>query len=188
MEIERKFLVAQPPDDLGTWSAQRIEQGYLAITPDVEVRVRRRDRRATLTVKSAPGLVRVEEELAIESARFDALWALTEGRRVVKTRHSTQAGPGVVLELDVYEGALQGLRTLEVEFADEAAARAFAPPRGWSARSPAILDTRTRRWRRRDGPEPSPDAPRAGAGPERSHTGPVTAVRWPVTVSPAGAG
>jgi CYTH domain-containing protein len=130
MEIERKFLVAQPPPDLGDWSATRLEQGYVAITDDAEVRLRRRgdEDGATLTIKSAPGLSRVEEELAVDAERFAGLWPLTEGRRLVKTRHTREIAPGVVLELDVYEGDLEGLMTLEVEFADEAAAGAFDPP------------------------------------------------------------
>jgi adenylate cyclase len=130
VEIERKFLVADPPPDLGEWSATRLEQGYLAITDDAEVRVRRKgdEDGATLTIKSAPGLARVEEELALDAGRYAALWPLTEGRRLVKTRHTRELAPGVVLELDVYEGDLEGLRTVEVEFPDEAAARAFDPP------------------------------------------------------------
>lgn len=130
MEIERKFLVVAPPPDLGDWPATRLEQGYVAITEDAEVRVRRKGDQegATLTIKSAPGLTRVEEELALDAAGYAALWPLTEGRRLVKTRYRREHAPGVLLELDVYEGALEGLLTLEVEFADEAAARAFDPP------------------------------------------------------------
>jgi CYTH domain-containing protein len=131
-EVERKFLVAVTPDDLDAWDDSRIEQGYLAITDDVEVRVRRREGAdgddATLTIKSAPGLVRVEEELPIDPERFARLWPLTAGRRIVKTRSTREIAAGVLLELDVYEGDLQGLVTLEVEFADEEAARAFTPP------------------------------------------------------------
>jgi adenylate cyclase len=126
-EIERKFLVARPPGDLAGWDAQRIEQGYLAITSDVEVRVRRRAGRALLTIKSAPALVRVEEELPIDERRFASLWPLTEGRRLVKTRH-VREDAGVVYELDVYGGELEGLMTLEVELPDEETARAFTPP------------------------------------------------------------
>ena len=75
-----------PPDDLP--AGEPIEQGYLAIAPDgVEVRIRRRAGRSTLTVKSGPAHVRVEEELEIDDRRFEALWALTEGRRIAKTRH-----------------------------------------------------------------------------------------------------
>jgi CYTH domain-containing protein len=127
VEIERKFLVERAPGDLDAWRAEHIEQGYLAITPEVEVRVRRRAGKATLTIKSAPALVRVEEEIPIEPERFDSLWPLTEGRRVVKTRH-VRDHDGVVLELDVYEGELAGLLTLEVEVASEDAAGAFTPP------------------------------------------------------------
>jgi CYTH domain-containing protein len=137
VEIERKFLVERPPGDLGDWTGERLEQGYVAITGEAEVRIRRRGdgdgARATLTVKSAPALTRVEEELALEPAAFERLWPLTAGRRVVKTRHTQRTGPGVLLELDVYEGDLRGLLTLEVEFAGEDAARAWTPP-PWVAR------------------------------------------------------
>jgi adenylate cyclase len=130
VEIERKFLVRALPEDLERWTATRLEQGYVAITDDAEVRVRRRAGAdtATLTIKSAPGLARVEEELDIDARRFAGLWPLTAGRRLVKTRHTREAAPGVVYELDVYEGDLEGLLTLEVEFGDEAAAGAFEPP------------------------------------------------------------
>lgn len=130
-EIERKFLVEEPPGDLAQWPAERIEQGYVAITGQAEVRVRRRggpSGAATLTVKSAPGLVRVEEELALDAAAFERLWRLTDGRRISKVRHVREVAPGVVLELDVYEERLAGLLTLEVEFDDEDAAAAWSPP------------------------------------------------------------
>jgi CYTH domain-containing protein len=134
VEIERKLLVEAPPEDLQAWDAARLEQGYVAITDDAEVRLRREDGAdAVLTIKSAPGLSRVEEELALDADAFTRLWPLTEGRRVVKVRHRREAAPGVVLELDVYEGDLEGLMTLEVEFADEDAARAWTPP-PWAGR------------------------------------------------------
>jgi CYTH domain-containing protein len=128
-EIERKFLVAELPGDLREHPGQRIEQGYLAIAPDgVEVRVRRRAGEATLTIKSGPGQVRIEEELAIDERRFDALWRLTEGRRVSKTRHELPLADGVVAELDVYDGDLDGLVTVEVEFGSREMSERFAPP------------------------------------------------------------
>jgi CYTH domain-containing protein len=133
-EIERKLLVDTVPADLDGWDAARLEQGYLAITDDVEVRVRRTaGAGAVLTVKSSPALARVEEELPVDRASFERLWPLTAGRRVVKVRHRREDAPGLVLELDVYEGDLEGLVTLEVEFADEAAARAWTPP-PWAGR------------------------------------------------------
>jgi adenylate cyclase len=129
VEIERKFLVAERPPELDEHPGQRIEQGYLAIAPDgVEVRVRRRDGRATLTVKSGPGHVRTEEELAIDERRFGSLWPLTDGRRVTKTRHEIPLEGGATAELDVYDGAHDGLMTVEIEFGSVEASERFDPP------------------------------------------------------------
>jgi adenylate cyclase len=129
IEIERKFLVVEPPSDLERWPSTAIEQGYLAIAEDgPEVRVRRRGGRSWLTVKSGAGRVRVEEEIEIEADRFERLWPLTEGRRIEKRRYEIPAGDGLTVELDVYAGDLDGLVTAEVEFASEEAAEAFAAP------------------------------------------------------------
>jgi adenylate cyclase len=129
IEIERKFLVAEPPSDLEQWPSTAIAQGYLAVGADgTEVRVRRRDGEAWLTVKSAGGRTRVEEEIEIDAERFERLWPLTEGRRIEKRRYEIPAGDGLTVELDVYAGDLDGLVTAEVEFASEEAAEAFAAP------------------------------------------------------------
>ena len=132
IEIERKFLVDRPPGDLP--EGERIEQGYLAIGDDgVEVRIRRRGGETTLTVKSGPGMVRTEEELAIDERRFESLWPLTGERRVSKTRHLVPLEAGLTAELDVYAGAHEGLLTVEIEFPSVEASEAFAPP-AWLGR------------------------------------------------------
>jgi adenylate cyclase len=92
------------------------------------VRIRRRDGEAWLTVKSGAGRVRVEEEIEIDDERFERLWPLTEGLRIEKRRYEIDAGDGLVIELDVYGGDLDGLVVAEVEFDSEEAAEAFAVP------------------------------------------------------------
>ena len=129
IEIERKFLVPERPDDLDRHPSTAIEQGYLAIADDgTEVRIRRRGGSATLTVKGAGGRSRVEEELDIDDERFERLWPLTEGRRIEKTRYEIPTEDGATIELDVYDGALAGLVVAEVEFDSEDAADHFAGP------------------------------------------------------------
>jgi adenylate cyclase len=135
MEIERKFLVPAVPAGLGEHPSSALAQGYIAIHPDgTEVRIRRRDGASVLTVKSGGGLARVEEEFPVDDAAFERLWPLTEGRRIEKVRYLVPAeAPGLVIEVDVYDGALAGLVVAEVEFAGEADAEAFVPP-AWLGR------------------------------------------------------
>lgn len=131
-EIERKFLVNQVPgaDVLGPGT--QLRQGYLAEDGEVQVRVRITAGSATLTVKAGHGLTRTEVEAVIGAEDAEALWPLTDGRRVDKVRHRTAVGDRVA-DVDVYHGHLSGLCTAEVEFASEEAARAFRPP-SWFGR------------------------------------------------------
>jgi adenylate cyclase len=129
LEVERKFVLASRPPGLAEHPSQRLEQGYVALDPaGVEVRIRRKGAKTLLTIKAGSGLVRAEEELELEPERFERLWPLTAGRRVVKTRYRVPLAGGLTAEVDDYEGALAGLLTAEIEFPDEAAARAFTPP------------------------------------------------------------
>jgi CYTH domain-containing protein len=127
VEVERKFLVSDPPDLDGT-DADEIEQGYLAIGADGEVRLRRMGARRLLTAKRGSGLSRHEAEIELDSEGFEELWPLTEGRRLHKRRHLIPYG-GLQIEVDMYAGDLQGLVVAEIEFASEDAAREFEPPR-----------------------------------------------------------
>ena len=132
LEIERKFLPDRLPADLG--DGLPIEQGYLAIGDDgVEIRIRRNGEERTLTIKSGPAHVRVEEEFEIDERRFDALWPLTDGRRITKTRHRIDLGEASHGDLDVYHGAHEGLLVAEIEFPSVEASEAFEAP-GWLGR------------------------------------------------------
>jgi len=126
LEIERKFVVAALPDLDGVPSSV-LDQGYLAVDGEVEVRVRRDGATHVLTVKGGRGLVRTEVEVELGAERFAALWPLTEGRRVEKTRHLLPGAAGL-FQIDVYRGVLRGLVVAEMEFASEAEAAAFVPP------------------------------------------------------------
>ena len=128
MEVERKFLVPDSPD-LGGTESDEIEQGYLALGADGEVRLRRKADLRLLTAKRGSGLSREEAEVELDRAGFDELWPLTEDRRLRKRRHLIPHGE-LEIELDVYKGDLEGLVVAETEFASEKEARAFEPP-GW---------------------------------------------------------
>jgi CYTH domain-containing protein len=138
MEIERKFLLSEVPSTMRFARREAIRQGYLALDGDTEVRLRITAKGAVLTIKAGRGGVRVEEEIALQSRQAEALWELTEGRRVQKTRRRVRlagpaTGPVLYVEVDEYAGALDGLVVAEVEFPDEATAAGFEPP-AWFGR------------------------------------------------------
>jgi adenylate cyclase len=126
-EIERKFLLNKLPPTLRLARGEAIKQGYLALDGDTEVRLRTGSAPPRLTIKSGRGEVRTEVELPVEGSDAQALWELTEGRRLEKTRRLMRID-GVDAEVDEYTGDLAGLVVVEIEFDDEQAARAFSPP------------------------------------------------------------
>lgn len=127
MEIERKFLLSELPAPVAEAPSTRIRQGYLAIGPNDEVRIRDAGGAFTLTAKSGAGITREERETELTPAQFDALWSGTGGRRIEKRRH-VLTGEGITYEVDVFEGPLRGLLLAEVEFHTLEDARRFEPP------------------------------------------------------------
>jgi adenylate cyclase len=128
VEIERKYRLSEPPQWLADCRSAEIEQGYLAIAEDgTEVRLRRLGDETLLTVKRGAGERRLEEEIELDRDQFDALWPLTEQRRISKTRHFVPHGD-LTIEVDVFEGALAGMVVGEVEFESEDQSAAFDPP------------------------------------------------------------
>src|SRR5436305_15093421 len=88
VEIERKFLVVEPPEKLERCEASDIRQGYLVIADDgTEVRLRERDGEMILTVKRGTGRVRSEAAVDLDPAASKRLWRLTDGRRLETRRH-----------------------------------------------------------------------------------------------------
>lgn len=128
-EIERKFLVRD-----GGWQAQSVSrrsmrQAYLARTDAAAIRVRIvDDATAFLTIKSAqPGTTRQEFAYPIPLADAEALVTLRSGLVIRKVRHIVPAG-ALAWEVDVFEGALEGLVIAEIEL--PAADAVFDRP-GW---------------------------------------------------------
>jgi adenylate cyclase len=124
-EIERRFLLDEVP--AGTPPGTAVRQGYVAIDGEAQVRVRESGGVRTLTVKGGTGRDRVEVEREIDADEFAALWDLSGGRRVAKTRSVVPLGD-LRIEIDTFEDDLAGLLVAEVEFASADAADAFAPP------------------------------------------------------------
>lgn len=127
LEIERKFLVRST--DWGTpVESLPIEQGYLFIAPDRNLRIRRTGERYVLTLKvRAEGIGRHEVETTVGSAQGRLMLdRLCVAPPVRKTRHLVRHA-GDTWEIDVFEGANAGLIVAEIEL--ESAAQDVTRPR-----------------------------------------------------------
>jgi CYTH domain-containing protein len=103
-EVERRFLLRRVPATARAFARSEIEQGWLPGLRLVE-------RVTTLgvdepspslrTARPATGTIPAEPEGEVEPALFDAIWPLTEGRRVCKRRHVV-SDYGLQWEIDEY--------------------------------------------------------------------------------------
>ena len=125
MEIERKYLVKELPENLEKYPCKHIEQGYLNTDP--VVRIRRTDDRYTLTYKGSGLMVREEYNLPLNAESFLHMKDKIDGILIEKCRYLIPFEK-YTIELDIFEGELAPLQLAEVEFESESEANAFVPP------------------------------------------------------------
>lgn len=135
MEIERKYSVAALPKDLSQFKYKKIEQGYLCNNPTVRIRKCNED--FILTYKSKLGLMPIGEngpsvnhevELPLTEEAYGTLKGKVDGNLVYKTRYLIPICEDLTAELDLFEGLLEGLTIVEVEFPNLERADMFQPP------------------------------------------------------------
>lgn len=126
MEIERKFLIQELPDDLDSYPFQLLEQAYLCTEP--VVRVRRSDDTYTLTYKSKGLMSREEYNLPLTAESYEHLKQKADGNVIRKKRFRIPLPNKLTIELDLFDAPFEGLILAEVEFASEEQALAFLPP------------------------------------------------------------
>ena len=132
MEIEKKFKVKYLPEHLDQYSFTEIEQGYLCSTPIV--RIRRSGSDYFLTCKSKflkeehAALCCEEYEMPLTEDAYLHLREKIDFFLIWKTRYFIPLEQGLVAELDLFHGSLEGLKMVEVEFSDKESAAKFSPP------------------------------------------------------------
>lgn len=126
MEIERKFLVKNLPDNLETFEQKRISQGYLCTNP--VVRIRRSNDEYFLTYKGRGLVEREEHEFPLTAEAFEHMLPKIDGILIDKIRYLIPLDEKHTAELDVFQGKLAPLRLVEVEFASLEDAESFVAP------------------------------------------------------------
>lgn len=117
-EIERKFLM-----NLNHWPKNekglQYEQGYLAITKKGITRVRIKEDKSTLTIKSkGTGLSRDEFEYQIPTEDAKKLLHLCNNDIISKTRYKVMSN-NKIWDVDEFHGKNKGLWIAEVELESE---------------------------------------------------------------------
>lgn len=139
LEIERKFLLDKYPEELieqaelEFLSKHRIEQTYLIIIEDEELRVRRLVHQGsglasyTMTYKKGHGKVREEHEHNISEWMYQSLTCQYRKKPLVKERTVVRdRKTGIIIEIDCYSHL--SLIVAEVEFSSNDEAESFVVP------------------------------------------------------------
>ena len=158
VEHERTWLVRSLPDPLPAGTPML--QGYLASDGEACMRVRRAGGRHVATVQGH-GTPRLEVEWELTPEQFQALWPLTERRRVEKVRHVVPLG-SLTAEVDVFAGPLEGLVLVGVVFDDDEAVAGFTAP-DWFGREVSGDPRYASASLGRSGRPEDPRGPRGGA-------------------------
>ena len=140
MEIERKFLIKNKPENLQDFPSSPIEQAYLNKRP--VVRIRKSGARYILTVKGDGVLAHEEYELPLTKEAYEHLLQKADGRIITKTRYVWELPESdinsackallgdakLVVECDVFDAPFAPLILAEIEFPSVEAAKAFQMP------------------------------------------------------------
>lgn len=143
LEIEKKYLVNNLDDvkkEVGIEKCKKIkiEQGYLSNNPTI--RVRKYNDEYCITYKSRlvsdtsdlknnyDVIVNREVELPLTKESYEHMLTKIDDNLVSKVRYNIELAGGLIAELDVFEGKLDGLIMVEVEFESEESARNFVKP------------------------------------------------------------
>lgn len=120
IEIERKYLVHKHLlPKLEVFQHHSIIQGYLSSDPNLTIRIRLKNNKAFLTFKGkTTGISRTEIEIPVDVSVADELISSFELKTLIKKRYLIPIEE-MLIELDVFEGPLQGLILAEIELKSE---------------------------------------------------------------------
>lgn len=135
MEIEKKFIVEQLPEDLTQYEVWEIEQCYLCTSP--AIRARKKNDSYILTYKKhltgeSSLSVSDEVELPLTAEAYEHLKQKADGILLVKTRYRIPYRQWTI-ELDVFHNEYEGFYMAEVEFPSREESNMFEPP-AWFGR------------------------------------------------------
>lgn len=133
LEIEKRYLVKSAPvkkilkNDFVEYKTVKLEQFYLVANIDETLRYRKEGNIYIKNSKRGSGLVREESEVQVSRSEYLNAKRKNSGGVIKKQRVVFELND-YRFELDIFKGALRGLRILEIEFATLEEAQSFTMP------------------------------------------------------------
>lgn len=130
-EIEKKFFIKKLPDYTNIDKYKIIEQKYLSITDDAEVRVRKTKNsdgvtKYYLTYKKGKGRIREEKTISIDKKSFQKIWHTINEQPINKTRYYVLHDNNII-EVDCFNNPKLN-DVAEIEFKNKKEMDSFKPP------------------------------------------------------------
>ncbi len=119
-EIEHKFLLHDTSYRQMATRISTIRQGYLSTDPDRTIRIRLKDDKAFITIKSRPNaqtLARFEWEREIDPNDAQEMLKMCPPYIIEKERYIVQ-WKDIIIEIDEFHGVNEGLCIAEIELDD----------------------------------------------------------------------
>jgi CYTH domain-containing protein len=131
IELERTFLAKHLPQDLQKHPAKDMVDVYIPASAEHPVlRIRKNGNNYEMTkkqpVKQGDSSIQKEETIILSPPEYTALMTI-QGKRVEKKRYKYPY-QGLIAEIDVFGGGLQGLVLVDFEFANKEEMHAFVMP------------------------------------------------------------
>lgn len=133
MEIEKKYLVSNIPENLEQYEVWEIEQSYLCTKPTIRIRKKNDDYILTYKChrsdiqKNKKICVADEVELPLTQEAYEHLKKKADGNVIQKSRYRIPY-QDYMIELDIFHGDYEGLLLAEVEFSSMEDSECFLPP------------------------------------------------------------
>lgn len=130
LEIERKYLLKSKKlidllqDEGLVLDKDSITQVYTRIDKKSEVRLRKKGDKYTMTSKIGDGMVREEKEEKVSEKLFKLAKKTAIGDVIKKSRYSFKL-QNFPTSIDIYDGNLEGLVILEIEFPSQEIANSY---------------------------------------------------------------
>ena len=135
LEIEKKYMVKQLPENLNNYEHMTIEQSYLN-KGGAPIRLRKFIMNGQIKcIFSKKARVEegsfecIENNIELPENIYDELLKAKEGRTIIKTRYKIPLQDGLYVDLDLFHDFFEGVCIAEIEYKSVEQAKSYSVPK-----------------------------------------------------------